>query len=62
MTTFHEQIPEFETRNNFLWFLLGLASLANALTAELKPADEFAVRVVEETAPEPRGRSDSLLR
>ena len=62
MTTFHEQIQEFEGRNNFLWFLLGLASVANALVGELKPQVEFVLRVVEESETESRGRSDSLLR
>jgi hypothetical protein len=63
MTTFHEQIPEFDNRNNFLWFLLGLASVANALVEELKPGGDLAVRVVAaEGEPQQRGRSDSLLR
>ncbi len=62
MTTFHEQIPEFESRNNFLWFLLGLASVANAVVEELKPQVEFVLRVVEESEAEPHGRSGSILR
>lgn len=62
MTTLHEQIPEFASRNNFLWFLLGLASVANALVEELKPQVEFVLRVVAESESEPPGRSGSILR
>ena len=62
MTTPHEQVPEFETRNNFLWFLLGLRSVGGALLEELKASDDCAPHPADEVEPEPRGPSGSLLR
>lgn len=38
MSIVHSQIPEFEERNHFLWFLLGLHSIAATCSAELAPA------------------------
>jgi hypothetical protein len=62
MTTPHEQVPEFETRNNFLWFLLGLRSVAGALVEELKQPREPGSRPPDEIEPKASGPSGSLLR
>ena len=62
MTTPYEQVPEFETRNNFLWFLLGLRSVAGALITELQSSNHVAPPPANEANSEPIEPSDSLLR
>ncbi len=37
MTRPHDQIPEYERRNNFLWFVLGLHSLSASVHELLVP-------------------------
>ena len=61
MSSPHHQTPSFEQRNNFLMFLLGLHSLAAAITEQLKPT----VATTPEKSFEPPAKtvpSESLLR
>jgi hypothetical protein len=60
MSSVHNQTPEFEQRNNFLWFLLGLHSIALTIREELAPAPSPRQPGTDEVPAEwPRG---SLLR
>jgi hypothetical protein len=55
MTSPHNQIPEFKQRNTFLWFVLGLHSVASTIREQLKPS---APAAVEDQAVNPTPDSD----
>jgi hypothetical protein len=64
MSNLHSQIPEFEKRNNFLWFVLGLHSLSSTIISELSPlpgakTEKVTPAIVRGKKKEP---GDSLLR
>jgi hypothetical protein len=62
MSSPHQQTPEFDRQNNFLWFLLGLHSIASTIREQLSPAPSVETPIETEIAKSAAAASGSLLR